>query len=43
MRRFASVVCLLLAVAGCGGTRPIREILPLASDRPTFVFFYTDN
>lgn len=38
------LLCLLLLVllAACGGTTA-RVDLPLATDKPTFLYFYTDN
>lgn len=35
----------LILASGCGGQSPIplAELLPLAKDQPTFVFFYTDG
>jgi hypothetical protein len=39
----AFMVCLLLALTGCGAARPAAESLSLSSEQPTFIFFFTDN
>jgi hypothetical protein len=40
----ALLVAIMLALVACssGGSTP-SQALPLATDRPTFVYFYTDN
>lgn len=38
------LLCLLmLGLAACAATPQPAEVLPLAADRPTFIFFYTDG
>ena len=38
------VTAILVALGACGsGGRDFSEMLPLAANRPTFVFFYSDN
>lgn len=44
MRWLVLIGCLLFALTGCGGgARPVRELLSLSVEQPTFIFFYTDN
>lgn len=40
----ASLAALLAALTACAveSARPV-DALPLADDRPTFIFFFTDN
>ena len=35
----------LLGLAACSANKPVEpaQDLPLAADRPTFLFFFTDN
>ncbi len=37
------VLVALLATGGCSGAAPGMTAQPLAADRPSFLFFYTDN
>ncbi len=34
---------LALLLAACGGNPTVADIAPLAKDRPTLLFFYTDT
>lgn len=37
------IALLALTMEGCSSSSPSSVTLPLAADRPTFVFFYTDG
>lgn len=41
--RFLLFLLALLALAGCAPPTPQAAALPLATDRPTFLFFFTDG
>jgi hypothetical protein len=44
LRRIGLLSLVLFALAACGSNRkPIEELLPLAEERPTFVYFFTPN
>jgi len=37
------ITLLALTMEGCSSSSPSSVALPLAADRPTFLFFYTDG
>ena len=38
------IAAVLMGLTACGGSSPqVGATLPLAADKPTFLFFYTDN
>ena len=44
IRASVIVVGLLLLLAACGGnTKKLADLLPLDQQKPTLIFFYTDN
>jgi hypothetical protein len=44
LRNIGLLSLAVLVLVACGSNRkPIEELLPLAEERPTFVYFFTPN